>query len=140
MQVANLNQLVQNALQELDYLSADFVCSGIWCATTAAAYRRFLIDEKVDPHFAGVQPAEASHLPKTLFDYIFREVTEVAEQVGEAVSEAVDVVDLIAPGETVVVNIGELSLGNQQTAEEEKPAEQIENENEQGEEKPDDVE
>lgn len=139
MQVANLNQLVQNALQELDYLSADFVCSGIWCATTAAAYKRFLIDEKVDPHFAGVQPAEASHLPKTLFDYIFGAADKVADEMG-AVSEAVDVVDLIAPGEAVIVNIGELSLDNQQAAEEEKPAEQIENENEQGEEKPDDVE
>ena len=139
MQVANLNQLVQNALQELDYLSADFVCSGIWCATTAAAYKRFLIDEKVDPHFAGVQPAEASHLPKTLFDYIFGAADTVADEMG-AVSEAVDVVDLIAPGEAVIVNIGELSLDNQQAAEEEKPAEQIENENEQGEEKPDDVE
>lgn len=139
MQVANLNQLVQNALQELDYLSADFVCSGIWCAATAAAYKRFLIDGKVDPHFAGVQPAEASHLPKTLFDYIFGAADKVADEMG-AVSEAVDVVDLIAPGEAVIVNIGELSLDNQQAAEEEKPAEQIENENEQGEEKPDDVE
>lgn len=139
MQVANLNQLVQNALQELDYLSTDFVCSGVWCATTAAAYRRFLIDEKVDPHFAGVQPAEASHLPKTLFDYIFREVTEIAEQVGESVTAAVeDVIDLIAPGETVIVNIGELSLGKQ-AAKEEKPAAQV-IENEQGEEKPNDAE
>lgn len=123
MQVATLNQLVQNALQELDYLSADFVCSGIWCQSTAAAYKRFLIDENADPHFATVQPAEAGHLPKTLFDYIFgaaEQVTEVAESV----------VDLIAPGSTVIVNIGEL---HDDTAEQ-----QIEDK--QGEDKPVDAE
>lgn len=124
MQVANLNQLVQNALQELDYLDESFVCSGLWCTTTAAAYKRFLLDEKVDPHFAGVQPSEASHLPKTLFDYIFGAVTEAADQLGEAVVEtAATVIDLVDPNTTVIVNMGELSSTAVETAgQEQQPA------------------
>ncbi len=104
MQVANLNQLVQNALQELDYLSKDFVCSGLWCPTTASAYKRFLIDENVDPHFAGVQPVEAAHLPKTLFDYIFDAAESVIEQVEDVSELIVDLIDPQAPA--VIVSVG----------------------------------
>lgn len=109
MQVADLNQLVQRALQELDYLGKDFVCSGLWCKNTADAYKRFLIDENVDPHFADVQPVEDSHLPKTLFDYIFKteEVGEIVDDEEVAADAAEPVIDLIAPGTSVVVNVGD---------------------------------
>lgn len=106
MQIANLNQLVQQALQELDYIGKEFVCTGVWCGTTSEAYKRFLIDEGVDPHFAGVRPEEGTHLPKTLRDYIFGAAAEVVEAVVET---AENVIDLIAPDTAVVVNIGELS-------------------------------
>lgn len=95
-----LVSLIQRALQGLSYLERDFVCSGVWCSATANSYKRFLIDEGVDPHFTTVQPTDKAQLPASLLDYIYK--SEDSSEIVPAI------VDLIDPTVTITVNIEEL--------------------------------